>query len=89
MTPKFRIKTAEKDLTNAIQSRLISLTIKDEAGLKSDSMTLMLADEPAIQWPKDGQVFAVAIGYEDRLIDVGSYAVQHIAVSGPPRVLKI
>jgi uncharacterized protein len=52
-------------------------------------MSLTLADEPAIEWPANGQVFDVDIGYEDLLVDVGSYAVQHIAVSGPPRTLKI
>ncbi len=48
-----------------------------------------LADEPPIAWPEDNQVFEVAIGYEGVLVDVGTFATKHIAVSGPPRVLRI
>ena len=89
MKPNFRIITDGKDLTEAIKSRLLSLSIKDESGFKSDSLSLILADEPPIEWPKDGQVFEIAIGYEDVLVNIGSFAAKHIAVSGPPRTLKI
>lgn len=52
-------------------------------------MSLELADEAPISFPAAGQVFQVAIGYEDVLIDLGTFAARHVAVSGPPRVLKI
>ncbi|WP_324949811.1 hypothetical protein [Oligoflexus sp.] len=52
-------------------------------------MCLELVDDPPIAWPTDGQVFEVAIGYEEVLVDVGSFSTKHIAVSGPPRILRI
>lgn len=87
--PNFRITSNGRDLTNAIRIRLLKLTIRDEKKLKSDSMSIELADDPPIALPADNQVFEVAIGYKDLLVNVGSFATKHIAVSGPPRVLKI
>ncbi len=89
MKPNFRIKSKDKDLTEAIRSRLVKLTVKDEACLKSDKLCIELADDPPIALPEEGQVFEVALGYEDVLVDIGSYATKHVAISGAPRVLKI
>jgi phage protein D len=89
LIPNFRITSDGKDLTNAIRSRLLRLTIRDEKKLKSDSLSIELADDPPITLPKDNQIFDVAIGYKDLLVNVGSFATKHIAVSGPPRILKI
>jgi phage protein D len=89
LIPNFRITSGGKDLTNAIRTRLLKLTIRDEKKLKSDSMSIELADDPPIELPADNQVFEVAIGYKDVLVNVGSFATKHIAVSGPPRILKI
>ncbi len=90
MKPRFEIKTGSKDITDAIASRLIRLSIRDESNLRSDSMCLELADEPPIAWPSEGQQFEVAIGYETSLVSMGTYAAKHIGVSASPqRVLKI
>jgi phage protein D len=89
LIPNFRITSGGKDLTNAIRSRLLKITIRDEKKLKSDSMSIELADDPPIALPSDNQVFEVAIGYKDLLVNVGSFSTKHIAVSGPPRVVKI
>jgi phage protein D len=90
MIPNFRIETNGKDLTEQIRSRLLKLTIKDEAKLKSDCMSLELADDPPIVWPSPGQVFDIALGYDQVLTSVGRFATKHIGVSGnPQRVLKI
>ncbi|WP_141735880.1 phage late control D family protein [Oligoflexus tunisiensis] len=52
-------------------------------------MCLELVDDPPLAWPSDGQVFDVAMGYEDELVDLGSYAVKHISCSRSPPILKI
>ncbi|HYX36008.1 MAG TPA: hypothetical protein VE954_23145 [Oligoflexus sp.] len=52
-------------------------------------MCLELVDDPALAWPADGQVFDVAMGWEDKLVDLGSYATKHISCSRSPPVLKI
>lgn len=90
MIPNFRIETNGKNLTDAIRSRLIKLSIKDEAKLKSDCMSIELADDPPISWPSNGQVFDVALGYNQELMSVGKFATKHIGVVGSPqRILKI
>ena len=44
MTPDFQILADRQDVTQAIRSRFISLTITDEAGLQSDSLEIKIDD---------------------------------------------
>lgn len=46
MRPAFTIRANGRDITAAIRDRLLSISVKDEAGLKSDSVTLRLDDRP-------------------------------------------
>jgi phage protein D len=89
MIPNFRIETNGKDLTEAIRSRLLRLTVKDEASWKSDTMSLELADD-GIEWPKAGQEFSIALGYDNVLTSVGRFAAKHVGiVMDGKRILKI
>ncbi|MDQ3233265.1 MAG: contractile injection system protein, VgrG/Pvc8 family [Pseudobdellovibrionaceae bacterium] len=89
MIPNFRIEMGGKDLTEAIRSRLLKLTVRDEASSKSDTMSLELADD-GIEWPKAGQEFSVALGYDNTLTSVGRFAAKHVGVvMDGRRVLKI
>ncbi|MDQ3234982.1 MAG: contractile injection system protein, VgrG/Pvc8 family, partial [Pseudobdellovibrionaceae bacterium] len=73
----------------AIRSRLLKLTVRDEASLKSDTMSLELADD-GIEWPKAGQEFLVALGYDNTLTTVGRFAAKHVGVAMDGRcILKI
>ncbi|HET9239485.1 MAG TPA: contractile injection system protein, VgrG/Pvc8 family [Oligoflexus sp.] len=89
MIPNFRIETSGKDLTEAIRSRLLRLTVKDEASWKSDAMTLELIDD-GIEWPEAGQEFSIALGYDNVLTSVGRFATKHVGVAmDGRRILKI
>ena len=44
MRPDFRIFANQQDVTQLIAERLLSLQIQDEAGIKSDTLTLTLDD---------------------------------------------
>jgi phage protein D len=89
MIPNFRIETNGKDLTESIRSRLLKLTVKDEASWKSDTMSLELADD-GIEWPKAGQEFVVALGYDNVLTTVGRFAAKHVgALMDGRRIIKI
>ncbi|MDQ3234395.1 MAG: contractile injection system protein, VgrG/Pvc8 family [Pseudobdellovibrionaceae bacterium] len=89
MIPNFRIETGGRDLTEAMRSRLLKLTVRDEASVKSDTMSLELADD-GIEWPKAGQEFSVALGYDNVLTDVGRFAAKHVGVvMDGRRILKI
>ncbi len=90
MIPHYRITTDGKDLSSAIASRFISLTLDDEAGVKSDKMELVLADSPEmIERPKKDQTFDIAIGYLDVLVDQGSFTVTAVEAKGPPSQIKV
>ncbi len=89
MIPNFRIETNGRDLTEAVRSRLLKLTVKDEASWKSDAMTLELIDD-GIEWPKAGQEFSVALGYDNVLTSVGRFATKHVGVAmDGKRIVKI
>ncbi len=89
MIPNFRIETNGKDLTEAIRSRLLKLTVKDEASWKSDTMSLELIDD-GIEWPRAGQEFSVALGYDNVLTGVGRFAAKHVGIAmDGKRILKI
>jgi phage protein D len=89
LIPNYRIKTNGKNITDALRSRLLKFSITDGSQLKCDKLSIELVDDPPIEWPSKGQVFEVAIGYENVLVDVGTYATKHVSASGYPTVLKI
>ncbi|RDH41650.1 hypothetical protein [Zooshikella ganghwensis] len=54
MQPTFSIFLGDKSLTPTINPLLISLELTDEAGWKSDSLTLTLTDDGTLAIPKKG-----------------------------------
>ena len=44
MTPAFRIIADHKDITVVIRDRLISLSVSDRAGLRTDTVEICLDD---------------------------------------------
>lgn len=85
----FRVTADGKDLSDRIRQRLINLTIKDGAGLESDSLQLHLFDDPPLEPPKEGTILELALGYDNNLLDMGRYASRPISLKGPPAVLSI
>ena len=74
-TPAFRILANDKDVTEHIAKNLISLSFKDEAGIKSDEITLNVYG--TFKRPQYKDVLKLWIGYkESGLWDCGSFAVQ-------------
>ncbi|MDF1583908.1 MAG: hypothetical protein P1P78_11420 [Methyloprofundus sp.] len=65
MTPAYKILANQNDITAAIRDRLISLNITDEAGMQSDSITIVLDDrDNIIELPNKGAQLDVFIGPE-------------------------
>ena len=61
MTPLFCLSVAGVDITGVIASRLLTLTLTDEAGLKSDALDITLDDRDArIARPAPGAVISVS-----------------------------
>jgi phage protein D len=89
LKPAFRLLIEGKDQTEEIGKRLTRLSVKDEAGVKSDNLELVLSNRPHFKWPTRGQRLDVSLGYEDRLVNMGAFAVRSISARGAPHEVKI
>lgn len=78
-------------LTNDNNSApLLSLTVTDAEGLKSDSVELTIDNRDQIPAPKKGARMQVWLGYvETGLVYMGSYSVDQWRKSGRPRLLTV
>ncbi|GLO70622.1 late control protein D [Phaeobacter inhibens] len=66
MTPTFEILMDGIDITGRIKKRVLSITVNDEAGSKSDTVRIELDDRGnSIVEPPDGTLILVALGYEE------------------------
>ncbi len=91
MTPDFRILADSADITSAIRSRLLSLSVTDAAGTESDTVEIALDDRGGtIALPRTGAELAVSIGYREAgVMAMGRYVVDELSLSGPPLALVI
>jgi uncharacterized protein len=91
MRPAFLIRADGADITALIADRLISLSVVDRAGVKSDRLTLDLDDrDQRIALPSKGAKLEVSLGYlPGQLVRVGQYIVDEVSVSGPVRTMSI
>jgi phage protein D len=89
LKPAFKLLIEGKDQTEEIGKRLIRLSVKDEAGVRSDNLELVLSNRPYFKWPTRGQQLDISLGYEDRLVDMGAFAVRSISARGVPHEVKI
>jgi len=87
-SPRYRITANGADITTALMERSASITITDEAGIKSDSLDVTL-DDDGIQVPSQGAELQVYMGYEGGVRQMGLYVVDEVELSGPPNTLKI
>lgn len=86
--PVYRVECDGKDITAAIKNDLISLTITDQAGIKSDSLTISIHDKGYSIPPSGGQ-FKVWLGYGDAATLMGLYVLNNVTFAGPPDKMTI
>jgi phage protein D len=91
MKPIFKVKTDDKDITDILSPRLVSLNITDETGLVSDKAEILLDNRDNIlEIPPRGTNLEISLGYENRdLVLMGSYIVDNIDLSSPPSRMRI
>lgn len=91
MTPDFKIIAAGVNITPQISDRLLGLTITDEAGIKADTVEIVLDDRDGlIELPAPGAPLLVFLGYrETGLIPMGLFTSDEVTVSAPPATLTI
>lgn len=91
MTPDFKIVAAGVNITSQIKGRLLSLSVSDEAGTKSDQVEITLDDRGgAVELPVPGALLVVAMGYKETfLFPMGAFTADEVTMSGPPDQIVI
>ncbi len=90
-TPAYRVSADGEDISAVIQPRCISLSIVDQAGIESDSMSLKLDDRDGLlEMPPRGRVLTVALGYDETgLVTMGQYVVDDVVIGHAPNTMTI
>lgn len=91
MRPQYRIYADDRDITARIAERLLDLSITDESGYQSDSLTITVDDaEGRLAVPRKGARLAVHLGYQETgLVFMGEFLVDEPELSGPPDKIVI
>ncbi len=91
MTPIYKVSVNGTNITDLIKTRLLSLTITDEAGWDSDSVSLALDDRDSmLEMPKTGASIEVSLGFKGKgLVNMGIYTVDEVVLSGSPEKMTI
>lgn len=90
-SPAFSITIEGKDVTTALDARLMSLTLTDNRGFEADQLDLELDDtDGQIVLPRRGAVIHLALGWKGQpLFPKGAFTVDEIEHSGAPDRLTI
>ncbi len=91
MTPAFTVLAAGIDITAAIRDRLLSLTVSDEAGSKSDAVEIVLDDrDGAITKPPPGAPLIVMMGFKETIqMPMGVFTFDEWTANGWPRTVTL
>ncbi|MGL5285902.1 MAG: hypothetical protein ACRC8D_07155 [Aeromonas sp.] len=76
----YRIEAEGRDITNLIADRLLSLSVMDVSGKKSDTMTLRLDNrDDKLKFPRTSATLKVWMGLEGGLVYKGLYSIDEIS----------
>lgn len=92
MTPDFELLALERNVTQAVRDRLLSLTVTDEAGWQSDTLSLKLDNRfpPIDMLTLTDTELTLKLGYQETgLYRVGLFVVDEVSIEGPPASLTI
>lgn len=91
MRPAFVIIADSINITPVLIDRLVSLEYSDQAGVKSDRLSVVLDDrDQRLALPPTGATLELLMGYDTGpLARMGRFVVDEVEVSGPGRLLVI
>ncbi|MCU7904430.1 MAG: hypothetical protein KZQ76_01010 [Candidatus Thiodiazotropha sp. (ex Epidulcina cf. delphinae)] len=91
MQPVFKVIVGGADITSRLSDRLISLLVSDEAGFKSDTVSIALDNrDRRVAMPSKGAELQVSLGYRgEGVLFTGRYTVDEVSVSGAPLTMTI
>ena len=75
-----------KEIPDAIKIK--NITIEDRLGIRSDSLSMSIPYSPDIEFPEINATLDVALGI-DFPLDIGTFIVNEISLTGTPLILKI
>jgi len=90
MTPKIDITVDGKPVSGDFVSRLISVTVTDKEGTRSDTVQIKLNDVPFAEIPRRGARVAVSMGYEEGGVQsMGEFVVDEVELECLPYAINI
>lgn len=89
--PICRVMVDGRDITAAVEPRLVGIELTDNRGLEADQLDITLSDHDGrLAIPPRGAVIRLWLGWSDSgLVDKGTYTVDETEHSGAPDVLAI
>ena len=89
--PICRLEVDGRDITAAIEKRLMSIELTDNRGLAADQLDITLSDHDGrLAIPPKGATLRLWLGWSDTgLVDKGAYTVDETEHSGAPDQLNI
>lgn len=84
--PAYSLKLGEKDITDNIAPRLISLTVDDNRGFAADKLTMVLDDtDGQIQLPQRNAKISVFVGEQGyAMVGLGEFFISQVKHEGAP-----
>lgn len=72
-----------------LREYLMSITVKDEIGLLSDSVDVVFSYDPKFPDFELGVIMTVKLGHTGKLWDTGQYYISEVSMQGPPHELTV
>jgi phage protein D len=91
MQPRVEITVDGVPVAGQFYERLISVTVTDEEGLKSDTVDIELNDGPPnfLALPRKGAIISVKMGYGSDLVSKGQFTADKISLDCLPYKMSI
>jgi phage protein D len=91
MQPRVEVTVDGVPMAGAFYDRLISVTVTDEEGLKSDTVDIELNDGPPnfLALPRKGAIISVKMGYGRNLVAKGEFTADKISLDCLPYKMSI
>lgn len=91
MFPRVEVTVDGEPVAGAFYERLISVTVTDEEGQKSDGFDMELKDGPPdfLAIPRKGAIVTIKMGFGEDLIDKGEFTVDKIDLDCLPYKMSI
>lgn len=91
MRPTYELIANGKDVTANFEGRLASITVVDESGESSDTLTIEVEDTAGeVVTPSRNMELRLRMGYaEEGLRDFGRFYVDSVRLKGPPDIITI